>query len=71
MSQSTQSLILDSEINLQHFPVQKGNLIPPDASEQYPDVTEDLILHARSKQAKICKIKDRLHNKQNMNLQTL
>lgn len=68
MTQNTQSLVLESGINFQHFPVQKGNLMQPEASEQHPDVAENPILQAGSKQGKICKIKGRLHNKQNVNL---
>lgn len=56
--------------NFQDFSVQKGNVTQLEASEWYPDATEDFILQARSKQGKIREIKDRLHNKQKMNLQT-
>lgn len=64
MIQNTQSLVLESGINFQHFPFQKANLIQPEVSERYPNITEDSTLQARNEQ-------DRLHNKQNMNLQTL
>lgn len=55
--QNMQSLILEAGISFQHFPVQKANLIQPEAREWYPAITGNRILQVRSKQGKYTKSK--------------